>query len=241
MIVHTMTYAEIHKEVETDFKTIQSSTTFLRLTEEYFREIKRFKIDKTKNYPVYKKIKTKAKNTWYILFNKNRTSISLNDYSDIANTFLVSYYSLNKLRVIKVNPSGGLTFFNSHVFVRFNERMNLGLNNLEKIINEFFINNSNIIYQYKDDEVKTDTVTDTFGTSYDGILLGKLLKKENVIINNTFVNKKQLFDEQIEIEKLSIENIENYINNSNLENDEFNIQELMKMTAQNVLMNLKNK
>lgn len=64
MIVHTMTYDEIFLEIERDYNIIQHSSTLLRLTEEYIRERTKYKIDKKKDYPVFKKIKSKARNTW---------------------------------------------------------------------------------------------------------------------------------------------------------------------------------
>lgn len=115
--------------------------------------------------------------------------------------------------------------------------MKINLKNTEEIIFEFFKNNSNVIYKISEDE---NNIPESFGITVDGILLGRFLKKDNVIINNTFVNQKGMFDDQIDIHKITIESLQTIIENLNLETDDLVFNELMKVSAENLLINLKN-
>ncbi len=202
-----MSCQEITKEVNLDLEKIASSSTLSRLTQEYDKQRKKLKIDKKAIFPVYKEIKTLRKNHWFILINKATNFEKYDNVTHIGITFLTYYYHGDKLRVIKSMPSGAITIFNHHLFQRYNERLGLNLNNSFEIVKNFFISNSNVIYNNN----KPDESIDMFGVISDGFILGRYLEKENTIINNTFISKTMAFKDQLEQEELSIKNIEAHL------------------------------
>jgi hypothetical protein len=207
MILSTMSYKELTKEVNLDVEKIASSSTLPRLTQEYDKQRKKLKIDKKAIFPVYKEIKTHGKNHWIILINKATNYEKYENVTHIGITFLTYYYQGDKLRVIKSLPSGGIAIYNHHLFQRYNERLGLNLSNSFEIVKKFFVNNSNAIYNNND----PDKSIDMFGVISDGFILGRFLEKENTIINNTFISKTMAFKDQMDQEELSIKNIEAHL------------------------------
>jgi hypothetical protein len=207
MILSTMSYQEITKEVNLDVGKIASSSTLPRLTQEYDKQRKKQKIDKKAVFPVYKEIKTHEKNHWIILLNKATNCEKYENVTHIGITFLTYYYQGDKLRVIKSMPSGGIAIYNHHLFQRYNERLGLKIANILGVVKKYFLNNSNVIYTNQ----KPDELIDSIGVISDGFILGRILDKGKVIINNTFISKSMAFKEQLEKEDHSIKNIEAHL------------------------------
>lgn len=207
MILSTMSYKELNKEVNLDVEKITSSSTLSRLTQEYDKQRKKQKIDKKAVFPVYKEIKTHEKNHWIILLNKATNCEKYENVTHIGITFLTYYYQGDKLRVIKSMPSGGIAIYNHHLFQRYNERLGLKIANILGVVKKYFLNNSNVIYTNQ----KPDEFIDSIGVISDGFILGRILDEGKVIINNTFISKSMAFEEQLEKEEHSIKNIEAHL------------------------------
>lgn len=207
MILSTMSYQEIIKEVNLDLEKIASSSTLSRLSQEYDKQRKKLKIDKKSIFPVFKGIKTHSKNQWIILLNKASNLEKYENVSNIGITFLTYYYQGDKIRIIKATPSGGISIYNHHLFQRYNERLDLKIANILGVVKKYFLNNSNVIYTNQ----KPDELIDSIGVISDGFILGRILDEGKVILNNTFISKSMAFKEQLEKEDHSIKNIEAHL------------------------------
>jgi hypothetical protein len=232
MLVNTMTPTEINKEVLSDYLTINRSSTMDRLFEEYHRERKKKNINKESKYPIFKEIKTKAKNKWIFLLNKSENSLKYQDISDV--TFVsLTYMSTNTgVRFFKVSPQNDIIVYNEHLFLRYNERMNLNLSSTLDILKHFFINNGHAIYKIISEH--NNNGYHSIGFTQNGILLGVHLPEHSWVINRTFIRKDQAYISQKEFEEESIEFLKDLLEKDNY----FSSDPIESEIIKNIFVNL---
>lgn len=198
MLIDTMSPSEINREIDKDFALINNRSTLSRLVQEYLKERKQYKVDKKRLYPVYKELRSHAKNSWMVLIDKAHSKPHCKSESDIAVVFIVYMYTASGMRFFKINTDDGYTVFNAHFFKRYCERTCCNKAAIVDIARDYFIKNSNVIYRIQTDE-KGKSVA--LGVSTEGYLLGEMLEEYRWIINRTFIVREQSFTDQEDIEK----------------------------------------
>lgn len=223
MLVFTMTPGELNKELHNDFAYIRSQR-LQDLGESYIRERKNKKIKKEEQYPVFTEIRTRSRNNWIILFNKRASAERFKGPEDISMVFLCYISSDKGIRYFKVNPGGEIIIYNQHFFNRYNQRMELGLNNHLDIVKDFFTYNGYAAYKILSDEPINEDIDDkkidSFGVCNDGYILSVRMSKYKWVINRTFIRKDQAFTDQEDLEAETLIALESQLNNYILNNDD---------------------
>lgn len=208
MLVETMTPEEITREIFTDWEII-AEKTLPRLAQEYDRARRRLKVNKEEGFTKTYEIKTKKKNNWLITLRKGRDVEKYKTWRDIDLNKSVHYYTKRGIRVFEViGDDDKLGVYNSHLFLRYKERMNLDIPNIIDVVRQFFINDG-----YASDKLdyKND-LEEVFSPRKNGIVLGRYLKETDWRVYNTFVTNEMKFAEQNERELQLIENWEGEAN-----------------------------
>ena len=194
MIIDTMNPRELTTEIGADYLNIQRSLE--RLARDYDRERRRGKVDKQDPYPRAYDIKTKKKNTWIIVMDKAYSEETYKGVGSIGIACLVYYYTPIGLRVFKIMLPQGLSVFNSHLFKRYNERLDLGLSSPLEIVKHFFIHNPGHVNKILPKGGREFTV----GICKEGLLLGELQEGRLWLVYKTFITRDLMGPEQGDIE-----------------------------------------
>ncbi len=196
MIVEAMNQAELTREVTRDLEKLRA-TTELRLVDEYIRERKRFKINRSKTYAKVYPVKTASKNTWLLYFGKKPSADKYKDIESVTVNYAVYYYASDGLSVISPNVTGFFNMYYGHFFKRYNERMNLNLNKPLDVVNHYFLTGgNNAVYSV----VKNNDTEKIFGIAPQGILLG-IRTNTKWLIHKTFITRDLTYSEQDERER----------------------------------------
>jgi hypothetical protein len=188
MLLETMTVDEALAETILDRQKICESSTLLRLQVEYNKYRKSKKVGNNTLLAKSFEIKTKRKNNWIIIMNKE-----LGASKDIEYSMFVHYLTSAGLRVISIDRNGSALFFSGHMFKRWNERLGLRCTKTTDMIKAFFTIYDDIYYQ----EFNSDT-KEIFGVVEGGFLLGyKHSKKVSII--KTFINEELAGGDQIKM------------------------------------------
>src|ERR1700741_2701710 len=125
MIVPSMTYQEIRKELIVDFPIAYKKSEYvLEDLEKWMRKAK---------------VKTPVHQYDYVSRNKNKWVIKIDiGKKDVARSFMTYFYtSENKIAAVGVIDTKQLLYFTSHFFKRYNERLKLGILLPEDIIRHY--------------------------------------------------------------------------------------------------------
>jgi hypothetical protein len=178
-----------HKEVTKEFYrdlTIIKATTLTRLGEEYRRERKKFKIKPESFYPKVYRIKTKAKNPWMIFMCKAPSSQYYKTLDDHGYCCITFYHSKKGLEVLReYKEIKGIECFWGHFFNRYNQRMNLKISSIDKIIEHYFLHNLSV--QHCITSIDTGK---SIGICREGFVFGQLTYNNTWLINKTFVSNE---------------------------------------------------
>ncbi len=185
MLLPTMTPHEVTAEILRERLKIETSV-FDRLFEEYDRERRKLKIDKSKLYPKCYPVKTKGKNTWLLFMQKSPGEPKYRDSCDAVACAVVYYYGAKGLKAIRYNKEGKfMEVFNGHFFVRYNERMKLGLVHMVDMIKAFFNNSGYLQIQRRQEGDKECSVS----VCKDGIALGNFYYNPDWLVHKTFISR----------------------------------------------------
>ena len=195
MLVESMNHAEITREVLRDFDKLYA-TTAQRLGHEYYKERIKFKIDPKKTYPKVFPVKTAAKNPWLLFFGKAPADEKYKDQYSAHISFVTYYYNSKGLQVIDRANGGFIEIYNGHFFKRYNERMNLNLDDPLEIIKTYFMYGGNAAYSI----VKKENRQYTIGVCSEGFLLGELYHNQEWLVNRTFISRDLARPDQDKVE-----------------------------------------
>lgn len=199
MLLPSMTPAEVHKEIISDYDIITNSSTLPRLVTEYFNSRKKENVAKTASYPLFYEIKSKAKNKWVIKIEKSKEAESFKTYDDCSVETFTYYYSNKGLRVFLKGDSNPIKVFNGHFFTRYQERTGNVKASALDAVKEFFSNNRNAVQKlFRNENDDRLYFTEVYA---EGLAMGHVEIIENVgiwFINNTFVGNNTLSSNQSE-------------------------------------------
>ncbi|HLK27274.1 MAG TPA: hypothetical protein VKT28_01740 [Puia sp.] len=195
MLVETMSVAETSREIFKDFDKLRNSSA-LRLAAEYDRERRKLKVDHKKSYPKVYPIKTAAKNTWLLFLSKAPAIEKYKEIDAINIAYVTYYYNSKGLQVFHLSSGGFTEVYSAHFFNRYNERMNLQLQNPIDIVKRYFMRGAYALYSIIPKKGRKYTI----GTSVDGFLLGDISHNGEWLMNRTFITRDMSKPDQDEIE-----------------------------------------
>ena len=204
MLVNTMNQAEITREFFLDWEIVKERSEG-RLSQTYDRERRRNRIPKDEQFSRAYEIKSQRKNNWIFLFSKASSESKYRGLQDVNVVYLMYYYNGKGIRVFKKIPSGGLSVYNGHLFGKYSERMCLNIAKTSDLVKHFFVNNGYAYIKIFPKDGRDLTVS----VCHDGLMLGE--KRENWIINKTFITKDLMYLEQDSIERDLIDSLKNDI------------------------------
>jgi len=184
---------EIASEVLADWQS--ASGTIERLAQTYDKERRRQKIGRELAFSKSYDIKTKKKNTWIFILSKAPADEKYKGLQSINVLSLVYYYSPLGLRVIKIMPGGGLSVFNSHLFTRYKERLNLDIIKPLDLVKYFFINNGYFMAKV----IPKDGRQFVLSVCNEGLLLGEM-QAAFWMVYKTFLTRELIKQDQTEAE-----------------------------------------
>ncbi len=196
MLVKSMNPFEITREIKKEYATLYN-TTMKRLEEEYTRERRRWKVDKTSEYPKVYCIKTAGKNNWILILRKALYIHKFESQADINVISLVYYYGKKGLEVFCCTTAEMIGVYYGHFFNRYNERMNLGLSEPLSLVKQYFIKNCSGAYQLSQKGQRFYAIK----FCNEGIELGEILADSKWMVMKTFVSRDLLRPDQDEEEK----------------------------------------
>jgi len=204
MLVPAMNNKEITAEIKRDAEKIYAGT-FNRLIEEYDKERRKFKIDKTKTYCKEYKIKTAAKNNWVLFFRKKDNVDIYKGLADAGGCCITYYYNEQGLRFFSYTGNGHpIEVYNAHFFKRYSERLQLNITDTLEVAKYFTKTHNEVragIMGEDDDEYLVALYE-------EGIGLGRYDAEYNWIIYNTFISNELVRDDQQEMSKTLLSQIE---------------------------------
>lgn len=196
MLVPAMNPKEVTAEVLRDLSKLKN--TQARLLEEYHRERKRLKIDKTRMYTKVYPIKTKAKNTWLIFIHKPPALERYHRYDYVACCPIVYYYGKEGFTALRyIEEADMLEVFWGHLFNRYNERMQLNLKTPLETMIHFFSNNGYFEHLKTTDGNRVKTV----GVCAEGLVFGEVMHEEKWQVNKTFITKEMAYKNQAKLQE----------------------------------------
>lgn len=190
MLLHSMTPAELRREVETDYPPLK------KYLEAHIGRIRRMLL-KSPKFPAYLRMeapRSRLGNIWQFF----ATALTKKQTKDPILTAWVNYetpWGRGAYRMYRHgdNPYGLIFNFTPHFFSRFNERYLISHTAEGKVnantVEAFMCDNIHINYTIKSDGAKFE------GQVKDGYIFGDYVG-DNVFLVKTFVNYGKLFDDQ---------------------------------------------
>jgi len=202
MILPTMTFEEVRRELEKDAPIVMRKAYYVSLDLE-----KKMGKAGLKQGPIqYFDYLSKYKNQWIyrLRFTKKRTEISV----------MMVYHNGHGHAAVAVSPEDDIVYHTPHFLNRYNERRNLGLTNYKNIIHAFM--NENQIYTWEELEEIKEGVFKVFMQIPSGAVLGTLDKNLWFTKANTYLPNEMLNKTQTERQADMKERIEKYLDEAGL-------------------------
>ena len=190
MIVHTMSEAELFKEVMTD---MANAFKYSDSKDQKFRRI----VIKSSIFPVYAHslYLSPRKNNWIILF-ESRSKKEIGDACRITfATYYNSPHGYYAVMVSFVNNKPHLIMYPPHFFSRYAERCGINLFGIDLMI-RFFKLNASYVFDFKDVPVCGKVRTEVFGSTKEGVAMGIQSVDCNILFK-TFITYDMTKGEQI--------------------------------------------
>ncbi|MCF8276628.1 MAG: hypothetical protein K9J17_07830 [Flavobacteriales bacterium] len=197
MLVPAMNLEEIRKEIAKDFEIVERKSRYVE------KDLKRLhaplrdkRIIKVYDYH------SKFKNNWIFKWDVDK-KVSIPVY-------LIWYIGHRGLTAIQTFPrTDCLFYYTSHYFKRYNERLDLGINDPKQLLHTFMHNHLAYTFQYLE-EVNRG-VWKFFAYTKNGVALGTYIRSCNYYKMNTFITHDMLKGDQLEIEAYKKAELDKYL------------------------------
>ncbi len=199
MLVPAMNLAEIRKEIDKDFKIVVRKSNYVM--QDIIKENKPLRSKRIIKVFDYL---SKHKNTWIYKWDLDKKSCVPN--------YLVWYYGDRGLTAIEAFTTGdALLYYTSHYFKRYNERLNLQINDPKTLLHTFM--NNHIAYMFQYLEQVSPGVWKFFAVTKNGVALGTYIKSLNYYKMNTFITHAMLKGNQLEMKAFKSAELDKYLAN----------------------------
>jgi hypothetical protein len=199
MIVPSMSNEEIIKELLHDVDIVTRKAEYLH------DELKRLLI-KSKEYPftkTYEYVTPKSKNNWIFI-------LEIKSKKESFATAINYHYTDIGLRAAMITSTKSIVFYTGHFFTRYAEREALNLPNPVDKMKKFFTMNPHT--NFKVERKLEEGVFELFGTASTGVLLGKKVS-HNLMIINTYLSNELLKGNQTIVSSQQKAELDYYIAN----------------------------
>jgi hypothetical protein len=196
MIIPTMTLEEIRKELEKDYPIVLRKMYYI------IQDLnkKQSKATLKQGYVHSFDYLSKYKNHWLC---QVRSGKKKNNYRS-----MMLYHNGKGHAAISMTDEKHIIYHTGHFFERHNERLRLGLNNLNDIIRAYMVEDD--IVRFQEMEEIEPGIWKVFGMIESGIILGMFNKPLDLLKINTFVANDMLTKNQKELTEELIESLEKY-------------------------------
>lgn len=197
MLVPAMNLAEIRKEIAKDFEIVERKSLYvMKDLKRQHAPLRDKRIIKVYDYH------SKFKNNWIFKLDVDkRASISV---------YLVWYIGNRGLTAIQTfTKTNCLFYYTSHYFKRYNERLNLGINDPKKLLHTFMHNH--LAYKFEFLEEIAPGVLKFFAYTKNGVALGTYIHSQNYYKMNTFITHDMLKGNQLEIQAFKKAELDKYL------------------------------
>lgn len=195
MIVPSMSYIEIRKEVENDIVFVKKKS--IHVIAELEKKMKKNKLKTITHIYDYN---SPNKNKWIV-----KIEIGL---KNVASSFLTYFYIDNKIAAIQVVNARYLLYYTTHFFKRYKERMKLDIVKPEELIRKYFSDSTNFVHQLLG--VTENYLLKMFILCKHGAILGNIHTESSICKMNTFITTDMLKTDQVEMEKEMEERLRKY-------------------------------
>lgn len=214
MLVNTMNFTEIRNEIIKDLPKVQVKLSYV--LDDFIKKCRKTnKPDGFHHYVPYNSLRGNNY-TFQLIYYKSEKLITFSywvNYRNSKSELTITIPSESYQSELATSNSQ-LTIYTQHFFDRYNERMNLNLNNLFDIKIAFF--ESTLMKsvtditkaEYVDDE---ETVLEVKTVFNDGIGLGFLNEKDKFLLNNTFISEDEFKGSNLKVSEIAKEQLTKYI------------------------------
>lgn len=193
MIVHTMSEAELFKEVTAD---MVNAFKYSDVKDQKFRRM----VIKSTRFPVYAHslYLSPRKNNWIVFFEARSKKETGDDSRIVFVTYYNSPHGYYAVMVSYLKGKQHLIVYPPHFFSRYAERCKIGLSGVDLIL-RFFKLNYSYAYEFKDIQLQADEFrTEIYGSTAEGVAMGVETVEGNVLFK-TFITYNMTKGEQIDI------------------------------------------
>lgn len=197
MLVPSMNLSEIRKEIAKDFQIVfRKSRYVLEDILKANRPLRGKRIIKVLDYL------SKHKNTWIYKWDIDKKVC-------VAN-YLVWYYGDRGLTAVEsFSNSDQLFYYTSHYFKRYNERLNLQINDPKTLLHTFM--NNHLAYTFEFLDEVSPGVWKFFAVTKNGVALGTYIKSLKYYKMNTFITHAMLKGNQLEMKAFKSAELDKYL------------------------------
>lgn len=195
MIVSSMSYIELRKEVENDIVLVRRKAKHVEAELE-----KKMKRNKLKTITHIYDYNSPNKNKWLV-------KIEIG-FKNVACSFLTYFYIDNKIAAIQVVDARYLLYYTTHFFKRYKERMKLDITKPEDLIREYFAGSTNFVPKLLG--VTENYLLKMFILCKHGAILGNIHTESSICKMNTFITTDMLKTDQVEMENEMKERLRKY-------------------------------
>jgi hypothetical protein len=199
MIVSSMSYIEIRKEVDNDIVFVKKKS--IHVIAELEKKMKKNKLKTITHIYDYN---SPNKNKWLV-----KIEIGL---KNVASSFLTYFYIDNKIAAVQVLDARYLLYYTTHFFKRYKERMNLDIAKPEELIRQYFSDSTNFVPQLLG--VTENYLLKIFILCKHGAILGNIHTDSSICKMNTFITTDMLKTDQVEMENEMKERLRKYSNDT---------------------------
>jgi hypothetical protein len=199
MIVSSMTYIEIRKEVQNDLVSVIKKSKYVEAELE-----KKMKRNKLKTITHIYDYCSPNKNNWIVKMEIGKKKVSRD--------FVTYFYIDDKIVAVQVLDIPYILYYTSHFFKRYKERLKLDIIKPEEIIRKYLNDSTNFVPKVL--EIVDNNLLKMYIVCNQGTILGTLHTDTFICKMNTFLSSEMLKTDQVEMEKEMKERLRKYTNDS---------------------------
>jgi hypothetical protein len=186
MLVESMTFAEVRREIEKDLEVVRRKSTYH--CESILKVMRKTKISSFKKYFPYF---SPSKNNWLYGIHVPEKN------TDPVFYYMAYFYTEKGISVVQPLVSNALNYFNGHFFTQYDDRLKLQLRTPREWLIKFM--DSTIGFASKNLFEVKPRVSECVAYACNGLCLGEYYHDVKIHFYRTFVSENLLFPDQLVI------------------------------------------